>query len=763
MYIGEHGGTKQVRRSSAEVEIQEVFHKGGTFDVGRAIAMARQEGIEVTWRTIARLRDRSIAGLASTEQTIEFLTAVIGSSTGSTVLDPWAGAGVLLASFADRIDLSGSVGLVAREEELAVAEQLSGLVSWRLGYPLQSVETLVDEGRRFDLIVSTPPWGVRSPIRHQGDPRVARLTIDAQIVLASCGLLADKGPAYFVVPNAFLIQMERGLRALLAERGLYLWSSISLPPSWNPSASLAANLIEVRREPIENLFVAKASADSSNEALLGNYAARSSGRLPEVGAIVPAQDFSTWESYEAALIFQAAARTLRGSVIELSSIVLDRALGKRTSDGSFVDRPNVVFLPIIGTSPAVTSRSDLQIKAHNYIQLVLDPELADAEYVARYFNSPVGHLTRQVASTGSFISKASLSRVDKSPIVLPPLQDQANLVGLQRRLDDLRAQLDTANRDLWRTSDGSRSVTRLLNRFPDDDGIESWLPRLPFPLASILWTYHSMLDTRRRSEVLFAFFEAVAEFVTTILLSGLYSNASIYEELRGGPLSELEGTLWRQASLGFWIVAGRNLAKTVRSMLSDERRRSSCLDVFRCSGSWLEPMASKDIFAVLERVNELRNQWKGHGGIESDRETALRLERLEAELTGVFNPLTRAFEDLLLIRPKSFQFDGQVYDLIAEDLIGHGVPFRETKRRVVRPLKSGALYILERDGVDGLELLPFVRMKSGPPAATACYFYSRLGKDGVRFVSYHQAEESEMTEVDAELAALVTELSGQSQ
>ena len=79
---------------------------------------------------------------------------------------------------------------------------------------------------------------------------------------------------------------------------------------------------------------------------------------------------------------------------------------------------------------------------------------------------------------------------------------------------------------------------------------------------------------------------------------------------------------------------------------------------------------------------------------------------------------------------------------------------------MLSPLKTGALYLLERDGGEGLEILPFVRMRPGPPAPTACYFYSRLVGDGARFVSYHQAEDSEVTEADPALSALIEDLSG---
>ena len=75
-------------------------------------------------------------------------------------------------------------------------------------------------------------------------------------------------------------------------------------------------------------------------------------------------------------------------------------------------------------------------------------------------------------------------------------------------------------------------------------------------------------------------------------------------------------------------------------------------------------------------------------------------------------------------------------------------------------MRTGSLYILQRDNRDGLELLPFVRMRGSTPAATACYFYSRLANKGARFVSYHQAQESELTEQDEALLRLVDELSG---
>ena len=251
--------------------------------------------------------------------------------------------------------------------------------------------------------------------------------------------------------------------------------------------------------------------------------------------LVALDEFTTWEAFETAQAFKKAAQGFGGAVTLLGDLLVDKVLGNRDEGGGFTDRVNAVFLPAIGISPAVTSRSALVIKPHNYIQLVLDPSRASAEYVARYLNTPLGHLTRRIVQTGAYIQRTTLVGVDSAPLILPSFDDQMRMVGLQRQVDELKAELEATERDLWRTRDLARSASRTLQTFPTGDNLDSWLPRLPYPLASVLWTYRVTLDPRRRTDILFAFFEATAEFLTTILLSGLRSNATVFEQLRDGP------------------------------------------------------------------------------------------------------------------------------------------------------------------------------------------------------------------------------------
>ena len=734
--------------------------RGNGLSLQNIFLALQRHGLSPNWRIMASLSRRLPFEGIPTEPMVDFLTKLIGVDTGVRIFDPWAGTGVLLSAVAGVTNAGECHGAIMNPDLKPIAEHLLTSASWSVGDPLALIATMTEERHRFDLIVCAPPWNmppydrIMSP---NSGRRTVKLTLDQQLLLKSCSLLTKKGRVFFVLPNSFLLNSRDGARAVLEDLGFHIWSVISLPSSWNPNTSVPGNVIEIRSYAADEIFVAKASTDSPNTALLANFAERRHGKVPEVGSLVAPEDFTTWDAFETGLVFDAAAKSFGGSIRQLSSITVNKFRVKNSVDGGFVDHANSVFIPKLGSSPAVTSRSDFNIKPQNYIQLVLDPALADADYVANYLNTPLGALTRRMMYHG-LIPQASLSTIELASIVLPPVDKQIRIVDLQRRINELQIELKAIQRDLWRTEEGFRVARRELNTFKDGDGLDSWLPRLPYPLSSILWIYRATLDTRRRTEILFAFFEAAAEFLTTIFLSGLRSNPTIYQDLKSGPLKEIESTHWRDATLGFWINVGMNFAKTVRRMLSSDDRLL-CLDIFRCSGLWLDAITNKDIFAAIQRVGALRNSWKGHGGIESDRETEQRLQRLQSELTSLFTPLTVAFDDLTLIRPKTFQYDGELYTVVAEDLIGSSVPFREVTLLADAPMKTGGIYLHERGSRDGLLLLPFVRMRAAAPTETACYFYSRLGKEGARFVSYHQAQTSELTEEDLVLSALVEELS----
>jgi len=94
-------------------------------------------------------------------------------------------------------------------------------------------------------------------------------------------------------------------------------------------------------------------------------------------------------------------------------------------------------------------------------------------------------------------------------------------------------------------------------------------------------------------------------------------------------------------------------------------------------------------------------------------------------------------------------------------LQGLNTPFLKETRKLSEPLKRNTLYLLDKDQDRAVELLPLVKISSGPKeAVNACYFYNRKQPNGARYVSYHFEKEADRTFPVAEMEHLFRELFG---
>jgi len=74
-------------------------------------------------------------------------------------------------------------------------------------------------------------------------------------------------------------------------------------------------------------------------------------------------------------------------------------------------------------------------------------------------------------------------------------------------------------------------------------------------------------------------------------------------------------------------------------------------------------------------------------------------------------------------------------------LTGSNSEFLKETRSTAEWLDGDHLYLIKKDSLRGLKLRPLVRVGPSPASAkNACYFFNRVEKDGLRFVSYHFAD-----------------------
>ncbi len=69
------------------------------------------------------------------------------------------------------------------------------------------------------------------------------------------------------------------------------------------------------------------------------------------------------------------------------------------------------------------------------------------------------------------------------------------------------------------------------------------------------------------------------------------------------------------------------------------------------------------------------------------------------------------------------------------------------------------LYLVSKDSGRALQLLGLVRVGSSPQSAkNACYFFNRIERDGVRFVSYHFSDTPELITPIADATEAIRDL-----
>jgi serine/threonine protein kinase len=295
---------------------------------------------------------------------------------------------------------------------------------------------------------------------------------------------------------------------------------------------------------------------------------------------------------------------------------------------------------------------------------------------------------------------------------------------------------------------------------PAEEGLLAWTETLPFPVASILWHYEGEPDPAVKVDYLLKFFEALAQFTATVLLSGCISDSDLTAANRSAWLGgdETRPLQLQFASFGTWTELSERLAETLTNLLETDSQ-ARCQDMFASTDvDLVATLASAELAGIFRHARDRRNNWSGHGGIAGLHVQSERLRDLEDLLARVRTVLGWSFEPWTLVKPGSMTLTRGVFELTATILKGPNLAFRRKNFQLTQPLDAGRLYLLQNGSLRALALVPFLRVLASSTGQEACYFYSRLDGSAARWVSYHFQAEPELTAPDDELAALLANL-----
>jgi predicted RNA methylase len=721
---------------------------------------AQRRGVAVTFAELRQLLPRlAAAGTLDAYQyvpswVVDFMSGLARGRRPSSVLDPWAGLGLVLLPIVDAVSPKQATGLILNTEDHAIAEKIDTAhhVRWQVGDPFS---WLANCESRFDLIVSSPPFGLRWQRGRSAalDDMSEKDDIGSLLLLAASRLLTDGGVACFVTYPGFVkLDQRRSVYANLGRHGLYLEAYISLPPgAFSPVTSIETALVVVRRGNPMPVFAGQLTNDTQRaDILLANYLERTPGRELALGQLVPSTEFRSYRYIELGERVDRIAQRTGLTPVTLASLAYEINLER--SSGGFSDVRNAIYVPIIGQNPVVTAQAEMVMKPQNYAQVVLRPEDADAAHVAFAMNSELGRLVRERHKTGA-IPRLTKQAFATLPVYLPPPEVQKRVAAASARPVNLENEVVGLRKKLSSNPMKVSDVERALEQINRTERFEDWLDTLPFPLASVLWTYHARTDDTRRYEHLLHFFEALAEFWATVLLSGFSTDpgAMAAERQKISEVLQKQHLSFERSTFGTWVRVVEILSSAGRSLLNAPEldKKQQCRGMFRClSDEVLAWLFASDAIAPLQLANKIRNDVDAHGGIVGDDAARQFLLELEQHLSEVRASLSGTWENFTLVRPGPTRVSHGMYHYKAQLLAGSRTPFRTVELELSEHMDDDYLYLIAAEETRPLRLLPLVKVMPSPATAeNACYFYNRREAGRIRFVSYHFDREARIENV----------------
>ncbi len=730
----------------------------------------QETGVDYNFEVLNELIERyyKYSGLFSIPKNLHILISKILPQTSVSVLAPYAGIGLLPLGISKKKSNTNFDLIISNHNDKLIAEKILPANSNILfGDQLDCIDK---SKKRYDAVVSLLPFGLRSNTTQinslqYDDPAIlgelkkfALQDYGLAIAFYSCTRLKDDGIACFSFASSILHNKMK-IRELFRAIGCDFYAFIHLPfGSFAPYTNLESYLVVVGKQKADKLFVGQFYPDENHiNELVNNYLKRGNGKLPAQGCVVSFEEFDGFQSIENNEKISAIVQRMGLQPIQFRDLVKNIKLADKSEAGEMEHLPNSVYLPLMANTKAPTSQELLPTRLKSYLRMVVNPDIASAEIVARMLNTPLGLMIRDNAKTGTTIPRINKENLIKATFYLPPKENTQKILTALNSIETLRNEINEIEGRIWDRPQKIDKYLHDLKKYSNEDRFQDWVDSLPFPLASVLWRYHTHSGSaKERMETLIQFFEVLTEFLAIIHLSAYKSNPNIWEEKREQLLKALaEANLtYDRASFGTWKCTVEFLSKMGRKMLASNEERDLIISIYKTKDTEIfESIFSSKLIEVINSAVNMRNDYPGHGGALGDAFCLELIQKLEASLQTVRGIFKNIWERYQLVLPSDMIYKDQIYHYKkSRKITGNRTPFEFISMSSIEPFESDRLYLKDTNESNGLKILNLIRMGPAPQSEpTACYFYNKHEKKGFRFVSYHYGDKPEIFESNSEM------------
>ncbi|MBM7587319.1 hypothetical protein JOC86_003892 [Bacillus pakistanensis] len=720
-------------------------------DVNELILTGLENNMELNYEDIYEIQKKSTRftnEVITPEIVTQFIKKVIADDVD--VLVPWNVYGELIDAIANHVKNSTLVSksdMLAKITNLMLRDDKHHIET---GDPLRVLDEYGED--KFDLICSFPPLGYK--VKTEINNQKFNDELNHLLILKSSYLLREKGQIAFVVTeNFFKREKANSILPILEKQGVHLDAAFYLPPGTLTNTGIGTYLVILSHTKFNDLFISELKSENLDQ-VVESWKNRKESKILQNGKLVECESFTSYVKIEKELEIKRLVNKSNLNTVPFTNLEISINSLSRNENDTFEHHVNTIYLPSIGLSDVVENQQEMKIKPQNYYQIILNDNV-NASYLAIWFNTELGLLVRESLMSGSVIKRINKKSLLRTSVYLPEKSIQQRILNIQSKIDEFRNELDSIENKAWNYPNSYEELNKRVEKLNREEGFSEWIDTLPFPLASILYKYYAIKDVTSKKEFLLHFFEAFAQFQVVLMLSAYSKNGSNLDEKY---IYNIDASKITRATFGTWVHIGENMSKKLRQLLEDSPEQ--CLRLFQHKRKgFIKMISSKQIYNILRKTNGYRNDWKGHGGVESTTEAKNRLVLLENELHSLRKVIGDVNEGYQLIQPGTGHFSFGLYHCNCKLLKGTRNTFIEKNIEVLNGLDIDNLYLLEEDAYEPLVLLPFIRLMPSPNTqVNACYFYNRLDQDGVRMVSYYFDQDADVKIQDNSIQSIIDNL-----
>lgn len=587
--------------------------------------------------------------------------------------------------------------------------------------------------RVFDFVLLFPPNPASVP----------------DLLFASALRISDSGALIALVHADFF--RDSTIIQKLSESGFFCEAALTLRLNSSLQSEKEEELlIIIRRGEREMIMAGELTQDvERHRILLQNLQSQKNGKRTELGIFIRRSQYRSLHEILLEERISKLAEEHGAPRVPFSGITRSISTG---ACGTLQDAGRRIYLPYSPAAPPVISHEDLSVPPSDAACILLRPGTVEPVYLIRFFQTELGQGIRELVMRRSRTIQHFASTLAETEIYLPPPQIQAEVIAINASIESAKDRLGSIQRELWMRPHSTRSVLGQLERLREGEGITEWMETLPFPLASILWIYHAEGTPAKKVSHLLNFFEASAEFIAGILLSALDPI------MRGEEIDLLDENpefrdIYMNATFRSWIILCRRAGRQIRKKIAGDNGYDEMAGLFgNPDREFIDMVTSKRLFALLDEVADLRNDWKGHGGITGKRDDEEQLATLERLLERFREGIRDRFSHLRVILPGAAVYRDGIFSCQVLSVTGTRTRFPGMSITSLIPLDSESLYLYSGRGGEPMKILPFFRLIFHPETGEpAWYFYNRIEGMRVRWISYHYEADSEFEEEDKEV------------